>query len=301
MTTGRKASTATDHHARILRVLVYIQEHLDDAISMEDLARVAAYSLFHFHRVFRGMVGETVTEHVRRVRLERAAHQLKHSDTAVVRLAMAAGYETHEAFTRAFRAHFGQSPSEFRRAQRPVPYPSVLNRVHYGGYEPLAEFDPVVGRQTMDVKIEHKPATRVAFVRHQGPYMQSDKAWETLMSWANRRGLVGPQARMLGLSYADPEVVAPEDCRYDACLVVGPEVEPEGEVGVQEIPAGEFAVTLHVGPYEGLKQTYAELMGQWLPRQARAAGDPPSVERYFNNPATTKPEELRTEVAIRLA
>ncbi len=300
MTTGRKASTIVEHQARILRVLVYIQGHLDDAISMETLARVAAYSPFHFHRVFRGMVGETVTEHVRRLRLERAAHRLKHGDAPIVRLAFEAGYETHEAFTRAFRSHFGCSPTEFRKVQQPVPYPEVPNDVHFSGYEPLASFSPVVGVNIMSVEIEQRPATRVAFVRHTGPYSESKKAWNTLIQWARGKGLFGPDTRLLGLSYADPQVVPSKDLRFDACIAVGPSIQPEGEIGVQEIPAGRFATALHTGPYERLSDTYAALMGQWLPKHGHAVGAPPSVEEYLNDPATTEPEALRTTVAVRL-
>lgn len=300
MTTGRKASTATDHQARILRVLVYIQAHLDDAISLDALAKVAAYSPFHFHRVFRGMVGETVGEHVRRLRLERAAHRLKHGDQAVVRVAFEAGYETHEAFTRAFRARYDASPSEFRRVQRPVAHPPVASGVHY--QEPLlCAFEPVVGSNTMNVKIEHRPATRVAFIRHTGPYGESSRAWDALMAWAGKRGLMGPTTDMVGLSYSDPDVVDSEDFRYDACVTVGPEVQAEGEVGIQEIPAGDFAVAIHEGPHDRLGETYGALLGQWLPQHGRSAGDPPSIERYLNTPGSTKPEDLRTEIAVRLA
>jgi AraC family transcriptional regulator len=96
-----KTSTAADYHERILRTLAHIQAHLDDALDLDGLARVACFSPYHFHRVFRGLVGEPVQEHVRRLRLERAAQRLKLQDEAVTSVALNAGYESHEAFTRA--------------------------------------------------------------------------------------------------------------------------------------------------------------------------------------------------------
>ena len=81
---------------------MHIQHHLDEAVSLDELAALAHFSPYHFHRIFRGMVGESVMEHVRRLRLERAAHRLKFSDEPITRIAFEAGYETHEAFTRAF-------------------------------------------------------------------------------------------------------------------------------------------------------------------------------------------------------
>src|SRR5438132_9659308 len=120
-----KSKTEQAYKERVLRVLVYIQQHLDETIELDDLARVAHFSPYHFHRLFRGMVGESVMEHVRRLRLERAAHRLKHGDQPVTRLAFEAGYETHEAFTRAFGAVFGTPPSQFRAAHRELLFRQV--------------------------------------------------------------------------------------------------------------------------------------------------------------------------------
>ena len=100
---GRQTDTQRDYAERILKVLVHIQNHLDDPLDLDRLAALAFFSPFHFHRVFRGMVGEPVREHVRRLRLERAAHQLKIGDQSVTQIAFDAGYDTHEAFTRAFK------------------------------------------------------------------------------------------------------------------------------------------------------------------------------------------------------
>jgi len=77
-----------------LRVLVHIQQHLDETIELDELAHIAHFSPYHFHRIFRGMVGESLMEHVRRLRLERAAHRLKFTDTSVTNIAFDAGYET---------------------------------------------------------------------------------------------------------------------------------------------------------------------------------------------------------------
>jgi AraC family transcriptional regulator len=103
-----KTDTATSYQERIVRALTHIQGQLDAELPLEDLARIACFSPYHFHRVFRGMVGEPVAEYLRRLRLERAAHRLKRQDQSVTDLAFEAGYESHEAFTRAFHIrHMG--------------------------------------------------------------------------------------------------------------------------------------------------------------------------------------------------
>ena len=127
-----KATTLQHYRERILKVLVHVQQNLDEATSLERLAEVAGFSPFHFHRIFRGMVGETVAEHVRRLRLERAAMRLKHTDQPVTRIAFDAGYEAHEAFTRAFGAMFGVAPSRMSpRAMTSRSPGSSLKRTTY--------------------------------------------------------------------------------------------------------------------------------------------------------------------------
>jgi AraC family transcriptional regulator len=113
-----KEVTLLTYKERILRVLVYIQQNLDRELKLEEIARLAYFSSYHFHRIFRGMVGESLQEHIRRLRLERAALRLKNSSTPVTSVAFDAGYGTHESFIRAFRAMFGEAPSRFRLSRK---------------------------------------------------------------------------------------------------------------------------------------------------------------------------------------
>src|SRR5215471_18430069 len=124
-------STIQDYQSRILRVLVHIQKNLDSQVSLEELAGIASFSPFHFHRIFSGMVGESVKEHVRRLRLERAAHRLRFAGQPVTEIALDAGYETHESFTRAFGVMFGEPPIEFRNNHRAVAHGPAPSGVHY--------------------------------------------------------------------------------------------------------------------------------------------------------------------------
>jgi AraC family transcriptional regulator len=285
-----RAATEQDHRERILRVLVHLQEHLDEALDIEALAKVARLSPFHFHRVFRALVGETAMEHVRRLRLERAARQLKASEDPVVQVAFAAGYEAHEAFTRAFAARFGVPPIEYRRQRRG------------SGVDPAEAAGAALSGRPREpstpVEIRPLSATRIAFARHVGPFTAVGEAWRRLYAFARERGLSPLGA--FGLGHDDPEITPPERYRYDACLPVGPEVAAEGSIGAQVVRAGRFAVALHRGPYEALGETYGYLLAVWLPRTGRAAAQGPSIERYLDDPMQTRPEDLRTEVWIRL-
>lgn len=298
---GMKASTLNDYKQRILRVLVHIQAHLDEALYLEELASLACFSPYHFHRVFRGMVGETLMDHVRRLRLERAAQRLKAGDAPVTRIAFEAGYETHEAFTRAFRTMFGASPSQYRESRHVAEYAESPCGLHFREGLSIHNFTPhELKGSTMEVRIAEIEPIRVAFVRHVGPYAACKQAWEVLCGWAGPRGLLQPETVYLGLSHDDPDVTPADKLRYDACIVVDREVRAEGEVGVQEIAGGDYAITSHRGPYEKLVHTYARLCGEWLPRSGREVRAAPSFEIYRNDPSTTRPEELLTDVHVPL-
>jgi AraC family transcriptional regulator len=102
-----KESTGQLYKQRILQVQMYIQQNLDRDLSLKELAAKSYFSEYHFHRIFRAVVGEPLKEHIRRFRLERAASDLKHTNNSIINIAFDAGYQTHEAFTRAFKSVFG--------------------------------------------------------------------------------------------------------------------------------------------------------------------------------------------------
>jgi len=282
-----KPDTLNSYQERMGRVLVHIQNRLDEPLTLDELAGVACFSPYHFHRIFRGMVGESVKEHVRRLRMERAAQRLVATDQGVLEIALEAGYETHESFTRAFEAMFGAPPTAFR-AHRTA----------------LAQARLAALRQKetpMEVAIRKLDRTRVAFVRHVGPYDTVGGTWQKLMMNAGMRGLLGPSARMLGICHDDPEITPPDRVRYDAAVTVSADAAPAGEIGIQDVGPGEYAVATHVGPYSGLGESYARVCGEWLPQSGRELASAPAVEFYQNSPMNTPPDQLRTEIWLPLA
>ncbi|MGA2601376.1 MAG: AraC family transcriptional regulator [Bryobacteraceae bacterium] len=290
-----KPSTEQDYHERIVRTLVYIQRHLDDELELEDLASVAAFSPFHFHRVFRGLVGESLKEHIRRLRLERAALKLKQQGTPVTDIALEAGFETHESFTRAFGTMFGVSPSEYRAAHKPAPESASGTHLDdVSGYHAPEYGEP------LPVEMKELSSMNVVFLRHVGPYSQVGPTWGRLMSWAGMRGLLGPQTRMLGIVHDDPDITPTARVRYDAAVVVNRPVQPEGEFGVTEIPGGRYAVVTHQGPYDTLGKTYQRFFGGWLPQSGHELRDAEAFEEYLNSPMNAKPEDLLTRIHVPL-
>ena len=280
-----RKSTAAEYQRRILRVQQLIESRLDDKLEPSELARTAHLSLHHFHRIFRAETGESVMQQVRRLRLERAARKLRTGGERLIDLALEAGYESHEAFTRAFVERFGMPPSHYRD----------------DSWEPLAAW--TLQRETRpipDVRVESLRAVRVAFMRHRGSYARVGETWQKLTSWASVRGLIGKQPVLYGICPDDPDVTAEALLRFDACVFVD-ENFTENELAIATIPGGSYAVATHEGSYDRLHETYFDLIGRWFPASGYELAVDPVVEHYLNDPAQLSASELRTEVRVRIA
>jgi AraC family transcriptional regulator len=306
-----KQDTRSFYELAVQKAAELVRADLDRALDLQALARGAALSPFHFHRIFRGLVGETPLELHRRLRMERAASQLLHADLPVTAIALGAGYETHESFTRAFRAQYNRSPSEFRQSRAPdgeacaMPFRIELASragIHFSSERSEGRAIRFAeGESTMDVQIKDMPELHVATVRHIGPYNQIPQAFARLGEIATKSSLFGPETAMLAIYHDDPETTPPAELRSDAALVVSTEAKVPQGLGEQRIAAGRYACTTHVGPYEQLGDVWARFMGEWLPRSGHRMTDGVSYEIYRNTPADVPKEKLVTELYIPLA
>lgn len=294
-------ATAIDYRGRLQRVLRHIQLHLDDDLGPGELAPIAHFSRYHFSRIFAAMVGESITEHTRRLRLERAAGSLRRTDETILTIALAAGYSSHEAFTRAFQAHFGLTPSAYRDAEDTPPTPCAPSGVYYGPDAAVDTFVPLLQENPMiDVEIKDCPARRLAAIRHVGPYTGMGQAFQKLFQWAMPRGLVGPASECVGVYHDDPRSNPPETLRGDACLTAPPtfEGDPGAGVAILELPAGRYAAGTFKGPYERLGEVYNWFFSTWLAESGHEPAESPCFEVYLNSPMNTKPEELLTVIHV---
>lgn len=284
---GRRRTTPEEYRQRLLRAEQYLATHLDEALDPAALASAASFSLHHFHRIFRAQLGESVMQHVRRLRIERAARRLRTSEPRLLELALEAGYESHEAFTRAFQAQLGVSPSEYR--ERPS-----SRLADHACAAPSAP--------TVSVEVRDYPELRVVLMRRRGDYAEVGELWSALLGWIEARRLP-PSARagLYGLCPDDPEVTEARHLRFDACVVVDADFVPDDAVTLGIVPAGSYAVGLHRGPYSTLSATYLDVIGRWFPTSGYEPSPDPVVEHYLDDPSCTPPEELLTEVRVRIS
>ena len=276
----RRSSVLTPEErylARFRKVFDYIDSHLDEQMSVETLSGVAAFSKFHFHRQFTELFGISVYNYIQLCRLKRASYQLAFRDIQVVDVALGSGYEGPEAFARAFRKNFGQSPSEFRK--RPQ-WTSWL-----GTYQPLSELrQKHMGNiyRTDQVRIDVFKDTQVAVLEHRGDPQRIGDSIRKFIAWRKQNQLPPRVSATFNILYDDPANTAPDDFRLDLCAAIGYQEIPPNEFGIvgKVIPGGRCAVLRHVGSDDNLGEALEFLYMDWLPRSGEELRDfPPYVQR----------------------
>jgi len=290
---------------RINRVIDYIDARLGETLDLDRLASVAHVSPWHFHRVFRALTGETLADRVRRRRLEVAAARLLGlPELSALHIALDVGFGSAEVFTRAFRAHFGVTPTAWRRGayrdwgrrhrvalrkihqvDRKANQAAAIAFLQDGELWPTGRHPRPgqrKGGRKMDVIIRTLPETRVAYMRHVGPYGSSGitRMWQRFAAWAEGRGLLSPRPLMFGISQDNPEMTPPEKCRYDACVEVDAGFVPEGEIGVETVRGGRYACAKFVGTSAEIYDAWTRFMADWLPGSRYQIDNHPAIELY---------------------
>jgi len=281
---AHRPRTLTSYAERLGRALRLMAARPDEELPVERLAEAAALSPFHFHRVWTAMMGETVAETRRRIRMQRAAADLLRGRQPLPRVARRAGYAGVAAFGRAFRAAHGVAPAAYRAR---------------GGIGVLPVGHHSEGEDVMyEVSIRPFAGVRVAAMRHVGDYQAIGAVFDRLMAWASARGLGG--ARSFGVYHDDPASVPEASLRSDACVEVGPDVAGDEAVTITDILACRAAVLLFKGPYAELERPYRWLYGEWLPASGEEPADRPCFEKYLNDPRSVPPSEWFTAVHLPL-
>jgi len=275
-----------EYVGRINRVIDYVRENLAGDLRLESLAQVARFSPFHFHRVFKSIIGETLNDYIRRLRAQRAAGQLIHNPTlSITQIAVGCGYSSPSAFAREFRQRFGVSASQFRAGGQ-----ESLVRLRREMEEQGAEFvnplDKGTIRTEMEIEIDVRELEpmHVAYVRHVGPYQEIGAAFERLMRWAGpRRRLWTPNTRILGVYHDNPDITPVEHLRAEACITVPEGTKTRGDISPLTIPGGTFAVA-HVEIDETqYGEAWDRLICDWLPQSGYQPDERMCFEMYLND------------------
>lgn len=267
---GAASSTRQSHVERVVDVLLYIQNHLDEELTLDGLAEQARMSPSTLAHVFPGVVGETLWQLVRRLRLERGAFNLLMTRRPVLDVAVASGFSSQAAFTRAFRSAYGTTPGAFRR-QEIDGHPPILaapTGIHVSDAGGLKGFEPIPDlSHTLPVKVRELPPLRVAFFRGMTTYDDGMPwGWNTLFDWAWPRGRITSRTKFIGMIRQDPYLTPPGRLFCDYSISVEDDFAGEGIIGAQTIPGGLYALLYIEGPLDHHLRAHNAVTYQWLPQ-----------------------------------
>ncbi|WP_348945177.1 AraC family transcriptional regulator [Chitinibacter sp. FCG-7] len=283
-----KVRTQQDYARRLIRVVHTLWQDPARSFTTAQLAEIAHFSPFHFHRIYREMMGETVAATQQRVRLHFASRDLMRGDLTQLRVAQRAGYQSSAAFVRAFAIAYGMTPGAYRR----------LHRQH-----PRFETTQEMAMYQIEFRTLAMPI-HLAARRHLGAYLNIGEAFSLLELAAPQLPLM-PDARWFGLYHDDPadvqQGIVGAQLHSDACVEITGEGQLPPDLHRTHIPAGRYAVIEHRGAYSELDKAYQWLIATWLPQSGEMPLSVPGIELYLNDPCNTEPKDLRTEIWLAVA
>lgn len=267
------------------RVVDYIHNNLDRKIDIAELAKLSNFSPFHFHRITRALLGEPIGAFITRTRLETAAKLIRYSEMPIEAVAYSVGFETPSSLSKAFKNHFGISPSAHRNKKE-----LIIKNTN-------------TMKTTLNIKtpkildIEDK---NCLYYSMQGAYQNLDyaSAWTKLWAEVKAQKLFTKGIQHIGLPHDDPNATDPNKTRYDACLIIHKDAKPNANVGVKTLKGGKFAMFLYQGSYKHFAEVYDYMFNGWLLHTEHELRDAPCRERYISHPDRVAEDKLKTEFYI---
>lgn len=266
---------------RVHRVMNYVRENLDSDLRLETLARVACFSPYHFHRMFKATTGETLTAFVQRARLERAAYLMMASPSRKLdSIALEVGFSAHSDFTRVFKKHFGIAPSVWDRRTRLDAQPIV------------EDFDLMVTRAHEQngppkLRVVEQPPRRLVYVRTNTPFLGKPlrEGYERLTRFLDARGLDWRRQQLLGWSWDNHETTPISQVHFDFGFVVPEGFEPDtDDIGLQSFAAHRAVQARVTGPLLDIAVAWHVLYDEWLPASSWEPADLPGIKIFRRRP-----------------
>jgi AraC family transcriptional regulator len=276
---------------RIHKVQDYINQHLGQALSIEELANTAGFSKYHFSRIFQGILQEPLAHYVNRIRMENALFLLAHrADKNMTDIAYELGLSDSAVFSRAFKKYYGISPKEYRKEYSKNCKESFL----------LSEYNKDTAKKewkgnpfpvTGQITIENLKETQVAYVRHTGTYETLAKEYagllETLLAHAKKQNFfIGDQNWVLAMYHDNPEFGEESQFRTSICLTVPEDIhiQEDGILGRMKLEGGLYAVGHFQIQQEQYSDAWNYMYQEWIMGSGYIPRNYDPFEVYCNDP-----------------
>ncbi len=253
------------YQERINQVIDYVNEHLEKSFSLEELAAVACFSPYHFHRIFLAITGESINFFTNRVRLEKAARLLKLSTASLSGVAMDCGFSSPSTFSRSFKQYFGISPSVYKK--KGVIENSKICKELFPMKDYLVPMSDEALKKAFPVVLKTLPQRRVAYIRVVNAYEEGLvlQAFEKMIEWAKKNNLYDTET-IFGMSIDDPMTTPKEKYRYEVCLTLPSSFKEEQDfpLAIMVMPRCKYAVTKVAGDIRVVATATDYLFNNWL-------------------------------------
>jgi AraC family transcriptional regulator len=278
------------HEPQLRRVIEYVYDHLDAPLDLDSLSDLACLSPHHWHRLYHAMVGETMAQTVRRLRLHRACSQLASSTMAVSRIAKQAGYADAQTFTRAFKLAHHMGPLQYRLAGE--------HRCFEMGRS--NSLTPTQTNEAFAVTLVKLESLSAYGLEHQGAYLGVGRAFDLLWARVAAAGLARPGMRMLALFHDDPSIVPAAALRSTAVVAGCAPAAMDSNLTPISLDGGLYARLSYTGPYASMAAAYRWLFGHWIALSPYQVASGPVIEEYLNSPREAAPMDLQTFIHVPL-
>ena len=296
---------------RMNRVIDYIDANLDGKLTLETVAGVAAFSPFHFHRIFKAYLGETLNGYILRKRLEKARCMLRYERRlSITEIALQCGFNSSSHFARTFKKHIGAAASRYRfltqnskidQSNRNIVKDSAGPSL-YDGHANRMNKDSTGRPDDLNVIVRTLPGFHVAYLREFGYGPQLKAAWMKLARRLEARDLLTEETTAIGVNHDDPDITPLGKCRYDACFTVPEGFRPIDGIGVSDLSGGKFACygleTAVERIQKDIELGIKALFLHWLPFSGYQPDQRPCCELYRGNPLDRYSETVSLDICI---
>lgn len=297
MSYANQVNMNKEYKKRIDQVLQYIEANLTNTISLTEVADISHFSVYHFHRIFTGMMDETVNDYIVRRRIECAVNLLVFKpELSITQVALDSGYSSGANFSKAVKLHFGFSPSEIRNPEKSKN--SKIGKIFskYGkDFNPSDLYPtritndvmkkPNIEDIKMNIEVRELDSQRICTLASERGYDVTSiyQTWDKLIDWAVGNGIKPDEQKRFSLAFDNPTITPIEKCRYNASIVIGSDIQVAPPFLLSEIPKGKYAVLYYKGSPEEALNAQLGIYSDWLPNSGFEPDDFPMLEHYLND------------------
>lgn len=280
------------------KVCHFIDNNLDKKLLLDELCKIEHLSKYHFHRLFNLHVGLPVFQYIQIQRMKKAANQLYyHHHLTITDIALDAGFENSESFSRAFKKVFLVTPTQFKQSPNWTPISvNSLNNVNTSQANKTMEHSLIA-----NVKTQWFDKTQIASLSHKGSPQTLHTSIKRFIEWRKAHHTPPTLSKTFNILYNDPHTTPAEDYRFDIATnitsknLTNDKQLKENKQGVvlSEIPAGYCAVLRYTGSDDNLGELINALYSQWVPQRGKTLRDFPCfIERVKMFPTVNQTEAV---------